>query len=64
MWVEVIRWVGIVLCFVSVGLNMWAFVRSQRAFKRYMALYKELLLKYFDQSIAEMKSYLEDDTDS
>lgn len=43
MWIKVIQWVSIALCWGSLGLNIWSFMRSNRMFKKYCTLYLELL---------------------
>ena len=45
MWLDVLKWVSIVLSWFALGLNVWGFVRSNRMFEKYREKYLELLKK-------------------
>lgn len=56
MWVEVIMRVSIVLCWFAIGLNVWSFWRSNRAFKQYRALYEKLYRDNYEKIIADFNN--------
>ena len=45
MWIRVIQWISIGLCWGSLGLNIWSAWRSNKMFKQYREKYFELLNK-------------------
>lgn len=56
MWFEVIRWTGVVLCFVATALNTWGFLRSNREFKKYRALYEKLYRDNYEKILADFNN--------
>lgn len=58
---EVIRWISIALMWIAVGMNLYAFTRGVRTWKRCERLEKQLEAenKYYTAMIAACTEFLE-----